>query len=94
MGDKLKSIISNFINYKGYEEKDIEENITKLIKDECKNITSLSVFYITDDDKIKIRLYCKYENILDSFKYDFDFNKENIINSVRKHRLNKILKNE
>jgi len=87
---KFESIVFNFINNEGYEEKHIEENLTNKIKSEVKNISSLSVFYVPNDDKIKIRLFGKFKNIIDPFKYSYEFDTESIINGVRRYRLNKI----
>jgi len=91
LNENIERIVFNFINYEEYEEKDIEQNIKKLIKDECENISSLDVFYVRDNDIVKVRLYGKLENIIDPFKYTYEFNKENIINSVRRYRLTKII---
>ena len=85
------SIIFNFFNNNGYEEEQIENKITELIRGERSDISSLGVFYVPNDNKITIRIYVKIKNILDSFKYTYEIDKEVIINGIRKYRLEKIL---
>jgi len=84
-------VVFNFFNDNGYEEEHIENKLTKLIEDKRNDISSLGVFYVPNDNKITIRIYVKIKNILDSFKYTYEIDKEVIINGIRRYRLERIL---
>ena len=93
MYKKIENVVNNFIKYGEYEEENIENEIKTLIKNDF-DISSLSVFYVPNDDKIIIRVYCNFPKIIDPFKYNYKFDKEIIINCVRKNRLKQILEGD
>jgi hypothetical protein len=90
---KIENVVNNFIKYGEYEEENIENEIKTLIKNDF-DISSLSVYYVPNDDKIIIRVYCNFPKIIDPFKHNYKFDKEIIINCVRKNRLKQILEGD
>lgn len=93
MYKKIENVVNNFIKYGEYEEENIENEIKTLIKNDF-DISSLSVYYVPNDDKIIIRVYCNFPKIIDPFKHNYKFDKEIIINCVRKNRLKQILEGD
>lgn len=90
LNKNIEDIVFNFINYGEYEEENIENKLKTLIKNDCE-ISSLSVFYVPNEDKIIVRVHGFFLNDYDPIKEKYEFDKEIIINCVRKKRLKEIL---